>query len=304
MLRRPLLPLVAVAAQAGFARWPSSGSNCRLQWATGGGGGVMRRAIPSPGPLWRGLRIFYLAPPLAWVSPFLYHELSFVVVISFHLVFRALLRSFRVSSPSQAVHPPSWALAVFLRHLPSSSFASLRSYTLRSLVKMVLFFVALAMAFPIDELQALSRCYSFVRGDACLSFVLPFVAMCELLLVPSFAPSGLYRCPTLRLVSTYVLCFAQFVPFAFSWTGRLPCSIAPTVFLSLRAARLRLFLWPQFRSSSGCVHAAGAARPGVSPVRTHEFSGISSSVAFFSDGCLLCLFSLFPLFLCFMCVPD
>ena len=40
LLRRPLLPLVAVAALASFARWPSSGSNCRLQWATWVGGGV------------------------------------------------------------------------------------------------------------------------------------------------------------------------------------------------------------------------------------------------------------------------
>ena len=53
----------------------------------------------------------------------------------------------------------------------------------------------------------------------------------------------------------------------------------------------------------GGVHAAGAARLEVSPIRTHEFSGISSSVAFLSDGRLLCLFSLFPLFLCFMRVP-
>ena len=46
----------------------------------------------------------------------------------------------------------------------------------------------------------------------------------------------------------------------------------------------------------GGVHAAGAARLEVSPVRTHEFSGISTSVAFLSDGRLLCFFSL-----CFLC---
>ena len=207
-----------------------------------------------------------LSPPLAGVSPFLHQELSLDVVISFHPVLRALLRSFRVSSPSRAVRPPSWALAVFLRHLPSSSFALLRSTPLRSLVKMVLFFVAIATAIPIGELQALSRCFSFVRGDACLSFVLTFVAKCESLLVPSLAPSWFYRCPTLRLVSTSVLCFAQFMPSAFSWTGRLPCSIAPAVFLSLRAARLGLFLWPWFRSSSGwcscgrCCQAWGSPR--------------------------------------------
>ena len=37
LLRRPLLPLVVVAAQAGFARWSSSGTACRLQWATWSG---------------------------------------------------------------------------------------------------------------------------------------------------------------------------------------------------------------------------------------------------------------------------
>ena len=131
---------------------------------------------------------------------------------------------------------------------------------------MVLFFVVLATAFPIDELQALSRWFSFVGGAACLSFVLTFVAMCESLLVPSLAPSWLYRCPTLQLVSTYVLCFAQFVSSAFSRTGQLPCSIAPAVFLSLHAARLGLFLWPRFRSSSGwcscgrCCQAWGLPR--------------------------------------------
>ena len=138
----------------------------------------------------------------------------------------------------------------FAIFLPRRSHRSVRLLSAR-LSRWFSFFVALATAFPIDELQALSRCFSFVRSDACLSFVLTFVAMCESLLVPSLAPSWLYRCPTLRLVSTYVLCFAQFVPSAFSWTGRLPCSIAPAVFLSLRAARLGLFLWLRFRSSSG-----------------------------------------------------
>ena len=52
----------------------------------------------------------------------------------------------------------------------------------------------------------------------------------------------------------------------------------------------------------GGVHAAVATRLEVSPVRTHESSGIATSVAFLSDG-RLCFFSLFPLFLCFMHVP-
>ena len=193
-------------------------------------------------------RFSALVPQLAGVSPFLHQELSLDVAISFHPLLQALLCSFQVSSPSRAVRPPSW---VFLRQLPSSSFASLRSTPFRSLVKVVLFYVALATAIPIGELRVLSRCFSCVRGDACLLFVFTFVAKCESLLVPSLAPSWLYLCPTLRLVSTYVLCFAKFVPSAFSWTGRLPCSVAPAVFLSLRAARLGLFLWPRFCSSSG-----------------------------------------------------
>ena len=239
-----------------------------------------------------------LAPPLAGVSSFLRQELSLDTVISFHPVLRALLRSFRVSSPSRAVRPPPWALAVFLRQLPSSSFASLRSSThLRSLVKMVLFFVALAMAILIGELQpALSRCFSCVRGDACLSFVFTFVAKCESLLVPSLAPSWLYLCPTLRLVSTYVLCFAQFVPSAFPEQDGFR-AVSPLLSFCLSTLPVSgSFCGRGFVPPPGGVHAAGAARLEVSPVRTHKFSGISTSVAFLSDGRLLCFFSL-----CFLC---
>ena len=169
---------------------------------------------------------------------------------------------------------------------------------------MVLFFVALATAIPVGELQALSRCFSFVLGDACLSFVHTFVTKCESLLVPSLAPSWLYRWPTLLRVSTYILCFALFVPSAFSWTGRLPCSIAPAIFLSLRAAVSGSFCDRGFVPPPGGVHAAGAARLAVSPVHTHGFRGLSTSVAFLSGGRLLCLFSL--CFLCFfiLCVSQ
>ena len=48
LLRRPLLPLVAVAAQAGFARWPSSGTACRLQWATWSGCSVQGHSFSRP----------------------------------------------------------------------------------------------------------------------------------------------------------------------------------------------------------------------------------------------------------------
>ena len=166
---------------------------------------------------------------------------------------------------------------------------------------MVLFFVALATAISLGELQALSRCFSFVRDSACLSFVHPFVAKCESLLVPSLVPSWLYLCLSLQLVSTYVLRFAQFVPSAFSWTGRLPYSVAPAVFCLSALPFAGFFCGRGFVPPPGGVHAASAARLEVSPVCTHEFCGVSSSVAFLSNGRLLCSFSL--CFLCFMRVP-
>ena len=250
LLQRPLLPLVAVAAQAGFARWPSSGTACCLQCATWSGCRVLGHSFSRPSTA-------KFAGFLLWLHCSQGFRLSSIRSSCLMLSYRFTL-SFGPSSAPFRCLPLAGLFSLllgplrcFLRHLPSSSFALLRLTPLRSLVKMVLFFVALATAIPIGVLQALSRCFSFVRGDACLSFVLTFVTKCESLLVPSLAPSWFSRCPTLRLVSTYVLCFAQFVPSAFSWTGRLPCSIAPAVFLSLRAACLRLFLWPRFRSSSG-----------------------------------------------------
>ena len=48
LLRRHLLPLVAVATQAGFARWPSSGTACCLQWATWSGCRALGHSISRP----------------------------------------------------------------------------------------------------------------------------------------------------------------------------------------------------------------------------------------------------------------
>ena len=242
-----------------------------------------------------------LAPSLAGVLPFLHQELSLDVVISFHPVLRALLRSLRVSSPSRAVHPPSWALAVFLRHLPSSSFASLRSTPLHSLVKMVLFFVALATAIPIGELQALSRCFSLVRGDACLSFVLPFL--------PSVSHSLLHPSLLLGFIAVRLCGWSRHMSFALpsSCPPHFPGqdgfrAVSPLPSFCLSALPVSgSFCGHSFVPPPGGIHEAGAARLEVSPVRTHEFSGISTSVAFLSDGGLLCLFSL--CFLCFMRVP-
>ena len=48
LLRQPLLPLVAVAAQAGFARLPSSGTACRLQCATWSGCRALGHSLSRP----------------------------------------------------------------------------------------------------------------------------------------------------------------------------------------------------------------------------------------------------------------
>ena len=97
------------------------------------------------------------------------------------------------------------------------------------------------------------------------------------------------------------------------WSRRisfaLPCScpphfpgqdgiraVSPLPSFCLRATRLGLFCGRGFVPPPGGVHAAGAARLEVSPVRAHGFSDISTSVAFLSDGRLLCFFSMFPLF--------
>ena len=175
-----------------------------------------------------------LAPPLAGVSPFLHQELSLDVVISFHPVLRALLCSFRVSSPSRAVRPPSWALAVFLRQLPSSSFASLRSTPLRSLVKMVLFFVTLATAIPIGELQALSVVFpsSEVTPVCHLSLLLlPSVSRSFLVVSLSDFAAGLDVCP--------LLCPVRALRIFLDRTASVQCRPC-RLFVSLRCPSLAL----------------------------------------------------------------
>ena len=99
--------------------------------------------------------------------------------LSSHPVLRDLLRSFRVSAPSCPLRPPSWDLAKVLRFLRSAAFEPLRESLLCALTKKVLFLLALATAKRVGEIQALSRFVSFRGGDACLSYVLEFVAKSE-----------------------------------------------------------------------------------------------------------------------------
>ena len=151
------------------------------------------------------------------------------------------------------------------------------------------------MAIPIGELQALSRCFSFVRGDACLSFVLTFVAKCESLLLGFIAVQlcGWSRRLSFALPSSCPPYFPGQDGF---------CAVLPLLSFCLSALPVSgCFCCRGFVPPPGGVHAAGAARLEASPVCTHEFSGISSSVDFLRDGRLLCFFSF--CLLCFKRVP-
>ena len=80
-------------------------------------------------------------------------------------VLKDLIRSFKVEAPLRPIRPPSWDLHMVLQYLNSSTFEPL---PLRNLTK-VLFLVSLATARRVGELQAVSRCVSFVGSDTCLS---------------------------------------------------------------------------------------------------------------------------------------
>ena len=93
--------------------------------------------------------------------------------LSSHPVLRGLLRSFC------QLRPPAWDLSLVLRFLNTSPFEPLSEAPLRALTQEVLFFLALATAKRVGELQALSSVVTFVHGDACLSYVPQFVAKSE-----------------------------------------------------------------------------------------------------------------------------
>ena len=188
---------MAFAAQAGFARWPSSGAACRFQCATWSGCRAQGHSFSRPS-------MAKFADFLLWLHRSLGFRLSSIRSSRLMLSYRFTL-SFGPSSTPFGCLPLAGLFALllgplrcfFASYLPRRSHRSVRLLSAR-----------LSRWF--------SHCFSFVRGDACLSFVFTFIAKCESLLLPSLAPSWLYLCPTLQLVSTYVLCFAQLVPSAFS----------------------------------------------------------------------------------------
>ena len=135
-----------------------------------------------------------------------YHSML-SAVFRFHLpslssdpVLSDLLHSFKLSSAERVLRPPAWDLAKVLRYLNSSHFKPLSQASLRALSQKALFLLALATAKRVGELQALSSVVTFVGWmPVSLTYrsLLPSRSRSH---VPSFAPSWLSPCPTLRLV--------------------------------------------------------------------------------------------------------
>ena len=99
--------------------------------------------------------------------------------ISTSPILHDLLRSFKVEVPVRSVHPPTWDLEVVLRYQRSLSFEPLSRSSLRFLTKKTLFFISLAIAKRVSELQALSKHVTFSSSGACVAYVPEFVAKTE-----------------------------------------------------------------------------------------------------------------------------
>ena len=158
-----------------------------------------------------------------------------------------------------------------LRFLNSSEFEPLPEASLRALSQKTLFLVVLATAKRVGELQALSSVGTFVRSDACLSYVPQFVAKSESLTrsIPrSFLVKSLSDFAA-GLDDDLLLCPVRALRIYLDRTR----SVAPV--------RHRLFISPRRPSRTmsknavsfflrEVIHAAGASRPEVGSVRAHS----------------------------------
>ena len=197
-----------------------------------------------------------------------------------HPVIRDLLRSFCLESAGCQLRPPAWDLSMVLRFLNTSAFEPLSTAPLRALTQKVLFLLALAMAKRVGELQALSSVVTFVRGDACLSYVPQFVAKSESL-TRSILRSFLVKSSSdfaAGLDDDLLLCPVRALRVYQDRTA----SLAPL--------RHRLFVSPRCPSRSisknavsflrDVISSAGAARPEVGRLGAYDVRGVSTSVAF------------------------
>ena len=174
-----------VASRASLSRRPSSRKAYQLKWQ------VYRVWCHSHGHSVSRPTLSKVAEFLCWlrsaknlgVSSIRGYRSMLSVVFRFqlpslssHPVLRDLLRSFCLESAEHQLRPLAWDLSLVLRFLNTSTYEPLSVTPLRALTQKVLFLLALATAKRVGELQALSSVVTFVHGDACLSYVLQFVA--------------------------------------------------------------------------------------------------------------------------------
>ena len=185
--------------------------------------------------------------------------------LSSHPVLRDLLRSFRIAAPCRPLRPPAWDLAAVVTYLNSAVFDPLRLASLQSLTKKVLFLLALATAKRVGEIQALSRLVSFVRADACVSYVPEFVAKTESLSNPI---------PLSFLVKS----LSDFA--AGLHEELLLCPVRALHIYLDRMASFSTSNYSGFIEECRVLHEAEAGRPEVGPVRAHSIMGVSTSDTF------------------------
>ena len=281
----------AVAFQASLSRRPSSRKAYQLKWQ------VCRswchphgHSCLSPPSLakaadflcWlqtaKGLSVFSIRGYRSMLSTvFRFHLPS----LSSHPVIRDLLRSFCLSVADRQLRPPAWDLSVVLRFLNTSAFEPLSAAPLRALTQKVLFLLALATAKRVGELQALSAVVTFVRGDACLSYIPQFVAKSESLTcsIPrSFLVKSLSDFAA-GLDEDLLLCPVRALRIYLDRTNSL-APLRHRIFVSPRCPSRPLSKNAVSFFLRELISAAGASRPEVGRVRAHEVCGVSASVAF------------------------
>ena len=176
------------------------------------------------------------------------------------------------------LRPPAWDLSKVLAYLVSPAFEPLSQASFRAFTLTTLFCWLLPLPKRVGELQALSSIVTFVAGDACLSYILQFVAKSE----------SLTRSIPLSFLVKSLADFAAGLD-----TDLLLCPVRALRLYLLRARSLspgchRLFVSPRCPLSTnavsfflrGVISAAGAARPQVGSLRAHEVRSVSTSVAF------------------------
>ena len=269
-----------VASQASLSRRPSSRKAYQLKWQVyrawyrSHGHSVSRPSLSKVADFlcWlrssRGLSVSSIRGYRSMLSAvFRFHLPS----LSSHPVIRDFLRSFCLETAERQLRPPAWDLSMVLWFLNSSAFEPLSDAPLRALTQKVLFLLALALFSVV----------TFVHGDACLSYVLQFVAKSESLTrsIPrSFLVKSLSDFAA-GLDDDLLLCPVQ----AFRIYLDRTASFAPP--------RHRLFVSPRRPSHSlsknavsfflrDVISSAGASRPEVGRIRAHDVRSVSTSVAF------------------------